>query len=162
MSRAQNTMRNCGAPSPATGTSSQRHGSSSSETGQYPASVRAAPDSAADPNSNTVASAACRCRRTSTAPWVPEAATSVPATPETAEACWSGGPPPRRPPLHHEKRPIGRERRGKLDWVRVLRVADGLRARSGGGRRVSFMGHPVKTFMIWANLCTVRPILASL
>ncbi|GJM88985.1 hypothetical protein PR202_ga05575 [Eleusine coracana subsp. coracana] len=106
-------MRNCGAPSPVAGTSSQRHGSSSSDTGQYPASVSAAPDSAADPNSKTVASDACRCcRRTSTAPCAPDAATaSGAAAPAAAGVDWlrCSVEPPRRPPLHHEKSPIGNE-----------------------------------------------------
>jgi hypothetical protein len=102
--RAQNTMRNCGAPSPVAGTSSQRHGSSSSDTGQYPASVNAAPDSAADPNSKTVASDASRCsRRTSNAPCAPDDAAAPVAAGVGWLRCFV------EPPLHHEKNPIGRK-----------------------------------------------------
>ncbi|XP_038978677.1 uncharacterized protein DKFZp434B061-like [Phoenix dactylifera] len=68
---------------------SHRHGSSSSETGQYPASVTLSPEAAADPNTNTVTS---NGRRTSTAPFIPEASST-------------GFPPPetRPPPFSHRR-----------------------------------------------------------
>lgn len=68
----QKTTRNCGALDPVAGKISQRQGSSSSETGQYPASVTLSTEAATDPNSKTVISAGGRFgRETSTAPFMP-------------------------------------------------------------------------------------------
>lgn len=67
----QNTTRNCGASEPLAGKISHRHGSRSSETGQYPASVTLSDEAATDPNSKTVTSGVACGLGTSTAPFMP-------------------------------------------------------------------------------------------
>lgn len=65
---SQNTTRNWGASESIAGRISQRQGSSSSETGQYPARVTLSAVAATDPNSKTVMPAGLG---TSTAPFMP-------------------------------------------------------------------------------------------
>lgn len=101
----QKTIRNWGASAPAAGSISQRQGSSSSDTGQYPANVTRSPDATAEPNSKTVTSAG---RRTSTAPFNPNTsfASIFPrGSPFTAGA----GP---FLPVSHDSKPIGEEELG--------------------------------------------------
>ena len=70
MQECQKTTRNCGALDSTAGRISQRQGSSSSETGQYPASVTLSLVAATDPNSKTE-TVALGGRGTSTAPFMP-------------------------------------------------------------------------------------------
>lgn len=92
---------------------SHRHGSSSSETGQYPASVTLSPEATADPNSNTVTS---NGRRTSTAPFNPGTSSAgaagfvLPGTLVSPFATGGGGGDGPPFPFHQESNPMGRAR----------------------------------------------------